>query len=33
MQNIGVYLTIENIKIIENFFEKEIEYFNYIPKL
>lgn len=27
------FLTIENIKIIENLFEKEIEYFNYIPKL
>jgi hypothetical protein len=25
------YLTIENIKLIENFFEKEIEYFNYVP--
>jgi hypothetical protein len=27
------YLTMENIKIIDNFFEKEIKYFNYLPKL
>ncbi len=31
--NRSSYFTIENIKIIENLFEKEIEYFNYVPQL